>query len=218
MRRLLLALGLALGLCAPAVAQVPCTAVGGAAGPFPISGIACNQEPLINTFGAVGYGIVPAASATDVACITGAANTVIRVQRVRLAGSAGTAVLLPVALEYRTVADSGGTPATTTALPVPYAIDGGAASTPKATTIAYTANPTVNDGTNRPIAVGNLILTLTGTATGAYSGLLFDWSGLRTMEPPTLRSAAQQVCANFLGVSVSSGLVAVEFEWTEAAQ
>lgn len=217
MKRLLLILGLLLGSIVAAQAQVPCVGVGGVNN-VSNNSIVCGQEPSVLTAGAVGYGIVPAASATDVACITGAANTVVRVQRIRVAGTAGTAVVLPIALEYRTSADSGGTAGTSTAAPVPFAINGGSGSTPKATTISYTANPTVNDATNRPIAVQNLVLTTTSTLTGVQNDTLFDWSGQRYMQAPTLNSTAQQVCVNFLGISVSSGLVAVEFEWTEAAQ
>ncbi len=219
MKRLLLFLGLLLSLWAtPGQAQVPCVGIAGV-NTFSIVGTVCPQEPSVTSFAAAGNGIVPAASATDVACLTGVANNVVRLQRIRLTGSAGTAVVVPVTLQYRTAADTGGTPAVTTALPVPYKVDGGTAGgATNASTIAYTANPTIPDTTARPIAVGNLVLTLTGTATGAYAGLVFDWSGSRYEEAPTLRTAAQQVCVNFSAVSVSSGLVGVSFEWTEAAQ
>lgn len=217
MKRLFLALGLLLGFCAPGLAQVPCIGIAGV-NSVPQPGPSCPQEPAVATFGAAGYGIVPAASATDVACITGAANVVVRVQRIVLSGTAGTAVVLPADIQYHTTADTGGTAATTTALPVPYAVDGGSATAAKATTTAYTANPTINDATTRQIAVKNLALTTTSTLTGVNPETVFDWSNHRYAEAPTLRTAAQQVCVNLTGISVSSGLMNVSFLWTEAVQ
>ena len=47
MKKLLLSLGLLLGLASPALAQVPCIGVGGV-NSVPQVGISCAQEPTVN--------------------------------------------------------------------------------------------------------------------------------------------------------------------------
>lgn len=211
MKRFLLGIGLWLGLCVGAFAQVPCVGVGGVIS-IPNPSLNCSQEPTVATFAAVGYDIQTASAATDFGCLTGATGVVIRVQRVRVFGHSSAAVS-SMTLMYRTVADSGGTPATGTGLGAPFAVDGGSGTSAKATTIFYTANPTINDATNRPIAGG--ILTSTTTSP---QGLLFDYSGQRYTEAPTLRGPAQQLCVNLDGGSWSSAFIGAEFDWTEAVQ
>lgn len=213
MRKLLLSLGLLLGLCGAASAQ--CVAVGGV-NSVPQVGVNCLSEPTVDTYGATGIGIVPASSATDIACITGSATKVVRVQAIRVSGSAGTLVNVPVVITKHATANTGGTAALTTALPVPYTFDTTDAAV-SATTTAYTANPTIADVAPGLIDAGVLVLSATGTLAG-NTGTLFDWSGRNFHEAPTLRGVAQQVCVNLNGTSPSSGLVNVSFRWTEAAQ
>src|ERR1700676_5128655 len=107
MRKALLSLGFLLGLSAPAWAQVPCIGVGGV-NSVPQVGISCAQEPTVTTYAATGVGIVPAASATDIACIAGAAGKVIRLQQIRISGS-GTAISVPVLIRKNASLDTGGT-------------------------------------------------------------------------------------------------------------
>lgn len=217
MKKLLLSFGLLLGLTIPALAQNPCVSVGGV-NSVPQPGIICPSEPYVATFAATGYGIVPAASATDIACITGSATKVIRVQAVRVSGTAGTLVSLPVLLNKHTVANTGGTPAVTTALPVPVSLDTTAATTASATatTTAYTANPTV-DATAAIVDVQVASFNTTSALVN-NSQAFFDFKSRNYMTAPTLRGIAQQLCVNLGGISVSSGLLAVSFEWTESTQ
>lgn len=212
MKKLLLSLALLLGSTALASAQ--CVAAGNP-NVSPLPGMNCPSEPSVDTYVAAGFGIAPAASATDIACITGSATKVVRLQAIRVSGTAGTLITVPVVITKHTVANTGGTAAATTALPVPTRIDSGDAA-PTATTTAYTANPTI-DSSVTTIDVAHLTLTTTGT-TVAMGNLLFDWSSRPYSEPPTLRGVAQQVCVNINGTSPSSGLMAVSFRWTEAAQ
>lgn len=212
MKKLLLSLGLLLGLCGAASAQ--CIAVGGV-NSVPQVGVTCASESSVNTYAATAIGLVPAASATDVACITGSATSVVRVLAVRVSGTAGTLVSLPVVLVKRATADTGGTPATSTALPVPYRMDSTDAA-PTAITIAYTANPTINDSS--PGLLDANIVTLNVTTAAGGTGIQFSYLTHIYNEPPMLRSAAQQVCVNLNAVSVSSGLLAISFIWTEQAQ
>lgn len=213
MKKLLLALGLLFGLSSAASAQ--CVAVGGV-NSVPQTGVACLSESTVDTYAATGIGIVPASTATDIACITGSATKVIRIQRIRVSGTAGTLVTVPVVITKHASANTGGTAAVTTALPVPYKFDTTDASA-SATTTAYTANPTITDAAPGLLTAANLTLTTTGT-TVAQPGALFDFGDLMYAEKPTLRGVAQQVCVNINGTSPSSGLMNVSFLWTEAAQ
>lgn len=211
MRKLLLTLAF---LAIPTFAQAQCLGVGGTT-VTPQIGLSCIQEPTVDTYMAMGYGIVPAASATDVACITGSATKVTRVQSVKVSGTAGTLVTLPILLTKHTIANTGGTAAGTTALPVPAALDSQSPAA-TATTTAYTANPTVDASALRLDAQTASFNTTAALVAGIPA--FFDFSSRNFGMAPVLRGVAQQVCVNLGGISVSSGLLAVSFRWTEAAQ
>ena len=211
MKRLLLALGLLLGLAAPAAAQVPC----GAVNSVPQVGVTCLQEPFTASYAATAVGFVPAASATDVSCINGAAGKVIRIQMIRVSGSAGTLVNVPVPIRKNASLDTPGNFATGTAAPTPYALDSNFAIA-VASTSAFTSNPTINDTAPGITDSGILPLSLTGTTGITAPYLLFDYTERNFMAAPILRSAAQLVCVNFTTTSVSSGVVNITWRWTEA--
>jgi hypothetical protein len=211
MKKLLLSLALVLW---PLVASAQCVSVGGATGPAPQPGITCASEPTVDTYAASGIGIVPAASATDVACLSGSATKIIRLQFVRVSGT-GTAITIPVKLNKNASLDTGGTAATGTALPTPAPVDSTDA-TVTATATAYTANPTVTDSTPVVLDIGFLGLAAT-TATSSLPFLLFDYQNRRYSEAPTLRTAAQQFCLNLNATSPTASL-SVSWRWTEQAQ
>lgn len=213
MRRILIALAALLAFAS--VAQAQC--VGFGVNNVPQVGVSCQQEYSAPTYHAVGIGIAIAATPTDVACITGSATRTIRLKKARLSGTANTAINITTLLTKHTVANTGGTPATSTALPTASPNDSlFAAAT--ATLQAYTANPTV-DASAIIVNAGTLFLPVTSTASNS-TGLIFDWStGGIALAPPTLRGIAQQYCVNFNGVTApSSGLLNVEWVWTEATQ
>lgn len=220
MKRLaLLGLALAGGLVSPAFAQVN-TNNGGCVGAnginsVPRSGVSCPSDSIAPTFGATSIGLVPAASATDIACITGTATTIVRIQQIRISGSAGTLVSLPVVITKHASANTGGTAALTTALPVPYKFDNNNPA-PLATTTAYTANPTIVDAAPGIIDAGTVSLNVTTAVGGAP--LAFSWTTRAYNEAPVLRGVAQQLCVNLNAVSVTSGLLSVSFMWTEQNQ
>lgn len=216
MRKLLLTLGLLFGLSAPALAQIPCIGVGGVNN-VPQVGLACVEEPTVNTFAATSVGLATASTATDVSCLSGAANKVIRIQQIRLNGSAGTAIVVPVVITKHVSLDTGGTPATGNALPVAYTLDS-SNGTPAAVPTAYTANPTIADGSPGFVDSGQLPLTTTSSLSGVSPGLSFDYQFHQYMEVATLRTAAQQVCVNFQSTTVSSGVINITWRWTEASQ
>ncbi len=212
MKRLLL-LGALVGVLAtPAAAQVNAV---------PQVGLTTGYLAKV-TYSSSFFGLVPAASATDVVCITGSATKVVRVASVKLGGTAGTLVTLPVVALRRATADTAGTAATTTANPGVTtqiaARDTGQATNASATAvlISYTANPTINDAAPVYVDAANLTLGVTSAATTPLI-TYFDWSKdiENNIQPPTLRGVAQQLCINFETISVSSGLVAGSITWTE---
>lgn len=213
MRRLLLATTLLLAATLGVNAQ--CVAVGGV-NSVPQTGVVCLSEPSVTSYAATGIGIVPASSATDIACITGSATRVVRLQRVVVSGTAGTLITLPVILTKHSAANTGGTAATSTALPVPYALDSQNAAA-SATTTAYTANPTITDSTPGIISAATLSLNTTAALVG-QGGVIFDWIDRTFVQAPILRGVAQQLCVNLAATSPSSGVVNVSFMWTEAPQ
>lgn len=213
MKKLLLVLALALLALVPsgALAQLSNCGI-----TIPQVGLACIQESNNPTYAATGIGIAPAASATDIACLTGSATKVIRVKRIRVSGSAGTLVNVPLLITKHASANTGGTAATGTALPVPYTLDT-ANPAVTATATAYTANPTITDAAAGIVSSGMLVLTATGTLAG-NTGVIIDWTNDALNQGPILRGIAQQVCVNLNATSPSSGLVNVTFLWTEMAQ
>lgn len=213
MKRLLLSLGLWLGLTASALAQATgggCVGAGGINN-VPQPGTTCASESNVNTYVAASIALVPASSATDIACITGSATQVVRVLSVRVGGTAGTAVATPVLLTKHASANTGGTAATSTALPVPYKVDSADVAA-TATTTAYTANPTISDSS--PGIVDAALVTFPVT-TGAATSAQFNYFTHIYNEPPTLRGVAQQLCVNLNGVSVSTGSLTISFLWSE---
>lgn len=213
MRRSILSL-LGLLLCIlPAAAQVPCIGVGGVNN-INVPGVACQQEPVVNTYSATAVGLVPASSATDVACIAGAANVAVRVKQIRVSGSAGTLITVPISVVKRASVNTGGTAATGNALPVPYALDS-SNSAAKATTTSWTANPTITDSSPGFVDTALAIFNATTAAGNASTNFTFN---IDQTETPILRGAAQALCVNLNATSVSSGVVNINFRWTEASQ
>jgi hypothetical protein len=197
---------------APAQAQSPC-------------GVNFTPQPGINcanirqaTYSAASIGLVPAASATDVFCISGSSTKQISIRRITISGTAGTLVTLPFTLLRRASLDTGGTPATNAALPVASShLSTNAAAT--ATLVAYTANPTIVDSaplyfksdtlslnTTAALVAAPRILWEAGTAVDAYSQGFDIPSG----------STTQQYCVNLNAVSVTSGVLNISITWVES--
>lgn len=212
MKRLLLSLGLLIGLTLTANAQ--CVGVGGINN-VPQPGIICQQDSIVPTYHAVGVAIAIGTAPTDVSCITGSATKTIRLKKVRLSGTAGTAINISTYLTKHIVANTGGTAATGTALPAAYPMDS-TNPTASATLQAWTVNPTIADAASTIINAATLLLPVTSTAS-SQSAVVFDWgSGGIALQGPVLRGIAQQVCVNLNGVTApSSGLLNVEWVWTE---
>lgn len=162
-------------------------------------------------------GLVPAASATDIVCLAGAASKTIRVREIVLSGSAGTLVTVPVALIRRAAVNTAGTAAGTTANPANAITKRDSRNgTAVAVPIAYTANPTITDSAGTVFAASSLTLPVTSAGTVSVP-LKFAFTDAMSnlVQPPVLRGAAQQMCLNLTGVSVSSGVLNGYIVWTE---
>lgn len=212
LKRLILSLTLLLGGIAASQAQC----VGFGVNNVPTVGVSCQQEYTTPTYHATGVAIAIGTAPTDVACITGSATKVIRLKKVRLSGLASTAININALLTKHTVANTGGTAATGTALPTAIANDS-TFPTATATFQAYTVNPTV-DASAVIVNGATLFLPVTSTTSNS-SGVAFDWATGGVAEaPPTLRGVAQQYCVNLNGATApSSGLLNVQWVWTESA-
>jgi hypothetical protein len=205
MKRLLLIGALIGAFLAPAIAQ-----------PVPQIGVTFGYLPG-QTYSAAFFGLVPPASATDTVCIAGSASKTVAVQQIKLSGSAGTLVTLPVTLVRRASVATGGTAASTTANPAnTIAKRDTTAAAATAVPIAYTAVPTITDAS--PTYLDSASLTLPVTSAGTVTvPLIFDYSvgNSNLLQPVILRGIAQQVCLNLNTVSVSSGVLNGVITWTE---
>jgi hypothetical protein len=202
---LLLAL---LGITTPAAAQVNVV---------PSPGLTTDYLRK-TTYFAPWIGLVTAATATDVICISGAASKTVRVQKWVLSGTGTTANTVPLTILRRVVLDSGGTAATTTANPA-NTIGKALASdpTPAATLISYTANPTIND--TSPTYIASASLGMATAASAASIPLVFDFVADTTnlLREPTIISGntTVQFCANFNSTSVAGSILTGYLVWTE---
>lgn len=212
MKRLLLALGIVLGLTAGASAQ--CINVGGVNN-VPQPGLTCANEPAALTYSATSVALVPvAAGATDFFCIGGSATKTVRLQRIRVAGTATTIVSVPLLVMKHVTTDTpaGAGSATTTMIPIPYAVDSANAAATATTRAWITANPTITDAAPGIIASANLQLNLPAAVS---TNVVFDWDGRLYAQAPTLRGTAQEICLNLNTTAVTAGLLYTSVTWTE---
>jgi hypothetical protein len=214
MKRLLL--GLALLLLAPLLAPAHAQAPANCGVNFnPAIGINCLniRQP---TYSAISRALVPAASATDIFCISGSTTKNIIISRIEISGTAGTLVNAPFTLLRRVSLDTGGTAATGTALPAASPHNTGNA-TSTAVLTAYTANPTIVDSS--PLYFRSTWLALPTTAAGTVqnSVIWFFGSEVEAFDQhlDILKNTSQQVCVNLNAVSVSSGVLDISIQWTE---
>lgn len=180
----------------------------------PTIGVICDvvRNP---TYIATSVSLVPAASATDIFCISGSATKTISIRQITIAGTAGTAITTPFLIYQRSALDTAGTAATGLALPVPAPLS---PIDPAATAVltAYTANPSV---AATPILLDALLVDLpVTTAAGGGVAVVNNYGtqvdflnkGIDIPKNTTL-----QDCVNLNGVSVSSGVLIIGIQWQE---
>lgn len=180
----------------------------------PVVGLVCDiaRNP---TYSATSVGLVPAAAATDIFCISAGSGKTISIRRVTVGGTAGTAIVTPFLIYQRSALDTGGTAATGIALPV--AVPNNPTDpASNAVLTAYTANPSV---AATPVLLDALAVNLAVTTasnspasvTNYYGTTVDEFSkGLDLYKGTTLQN-----CINLNGVSVSSGVLVIHIEWTE---
>lgn len=181
----------------------------------PQTGVIFSMNTQKATYSAVALALPPAASATDIACIGGATGKLIKINKIQISGTAGTLVSAPFTLVRRAAANTAGTPATTTAnwANTISKLDT-SSPTASAVPIAWSANPTITD--TSPTYVRSAIVTLPVTSAGVtITPAVWNFAEGFLSQPLTLRTAAEQMCINLNGVSVSSGLVHLVAQWTE---
>lgn len=171
------------------------------------------------TYSAISRGLVPASSATDIFCIAGSTSRAISIKRIRITGTAGTLVTAPFTLLRRATLDTGGTAATTTALPVA-APNMSTDPASVATLVAYTANPTLNDSSPTYFRSQWLSLNVTSALVGPIpiewdAGEAVSWFSKGLDIPKSTAGSTQQYCINLNAVSVSSGLLDIYITWVE---
>lgn len=203
MKRFLLALAL-VGALVPASAQVNVV---------PQPGVLSNiiRSP---TYAAVSVGLVPASSATDIMCIAASVSRTISLREITISGTAGTAITTPVLLYRRITVDTGGTAATSLALPVAVPLNSGDPASVAVLT-AYTANPTITDSSPSLLAGPAISFAVTTSSNSPYiinAGTQVDFL---TKGFDLIKGSTQQLCLNLNGVSVSSGVLAIGFKWSE---
>lgn len=198
-------------------AQAQCIGVGGVNN-VPQPGIVCAQDSVVNTYSVTSIGIVPAATPTDIFCLTGSATRTVRVKQIRVTGTAGTAINITTYLMKHSVANTGGTAASTEATGLPTFVQMDSTSAAQtATAAAYTANPTI-DSTRQFFSAMTHFLPVTSTAVSAVPAY-WNFDAPSSFSPLVLRGVAQQLCVNYNGVTApASGVVTVSMIFTEQTQ
>lgn len=153
-------------------------------------------------------GLVTAASATDIVCLTGSATKTVRITHVEVSGttSAGSGSSVNATLVKRSAADSGGV---SSALTIGPHDSTNAAAT--ATAVSYTANPSLG------AAVANIRAFRIDLSSSGVAGTpaIWDFGNRSGASDVALRGTAQQVCINFGTVTITGPVIDGSFEFTE---
>jgi len=162
-------------------------------------------------YSAASLAVATATAATDVWCIRGGVGKIIRLQGIRISGTASANVIVPISLIKRAMSTGG----TSTAVPaVPHdSLDPASV----ASILAYTANPT---GIGTPVGLlrgEDIIFAGSSAPNLAISSVLYQFS-VYDGKLPTLRGVDECICVNLNGATVSSGAITVDAQWTEKDQ
>lgn len=162
------------------------------------------------TYVASGAGATAYATPTDVLCITGAANKVVKVYAFQLQMAATAATVVNWSFIKRSTANTGGTSTNPAGVP----IDSTNAAATAAVTL-YTAVPTPGTSVG---TVGYVSATAPALASTAGVPISLDTprSTAEFSQPVVLRGVTQMVCANFGGTAwPSGGIYSWSIRWTE---
>ncbi len=155
---------------------------------------------------------VPAATATDVACLVGSASAVLRLNRIQVTADATGSSVLDVYVIKRSTANTGGT----ATQPAFLSLDSTNAVA-KGVVNLYSANPSAL-GTGITIA-GDHYEIPSSTGPGYSASAWVEDFGTRNNQPIVIRGANESVCFNLNGATLPAGLnVFMRIEWVEEAQ
>lgn len=155
----------------------------------------------------------PAATATDIVTISGAAGKVIKIYRIHITATATTGSIFDLNLIRRSTLNTGGT--STTVTPVVFDTLNAASS---AVIQRYTANPTTLGTSLGVISQSMLYCSPTTNAAnnfvqpGGTVELLFGQDG---MQPLTLRNVNELIAINLDGQTITGANIEVDIQWTE---
>lgn len=209
-RPLALALSLLVGCALPALAQiqVELTGVdhtGKASTTNPVPTYDCDSPKA--TYSATITYFTPYATPTDIVGIVGSATKTVKLRKVFLSSTQTAAGVNNWFVIKRALADTGGSPATATRVPLDSA---NAAAT--AVVQKYTAAPTINS-TVGTVRIASLLSPAPASVMSGDNLLVDD---LPDAEPFTLRGVAEELDLNFGGAAVPGGLsMSITVVWTE---
>jgi hypothetical protein len=153
--------------------------------------------------------VTPAATATDVLCVTGSASKTVKVSQVQITADATGAAVLDFYIYKRTAANTGGT-ATHPSVVMMDSSDAAAS----ATVNLYSANPSAL-GTGVLLAGDHYEIPAT-TGTAYYSVPWIEYFGRANDKQVVLHGAGEQVCFSLNGQTLPSGTsVYTRIVWTE---
>lgn len=155
------------------------------------------------TYDAAVAGLVPAAAATDIACLSAGAKRATAVH-ITLSGTATAATVADVVLIKRSTLNTGGTSAVATSVPRDSRSPAGTA-----TLTTWTVNPAAL-GTAVGSADAQKVTLVTTAAVGPY---LSD-NGTITTQAYTIQGT-EALCLNWNGQTIGGNNVDVHFVWTE---
>jgi hypothetical protein len=199
------------GMAMLAVRQDSLTVFNGASGEYAQPSVDKYGAALVKSFEkqAKTYSatvqVTPAASATDVATLTGSTGTAVMLTKIIISGQQTNGGKIDLSVVKRSTSDSGGTSAAGTAVPH-ISTDTAAA----AAVAGYSANPTA-----------------LGTLTGVLRRFAYFLGGSASQDTPLvidfgdkgkgiqLVTSAQQVAVNLNGTTVTGGTLDITFEWIE---
>lgn len=147
-----------------------------------------------------------ASSATDIFTISGSDTKTVRVSRITVYGTRTTAGLVTLQLLKRGTANTGGTSSNANRVRRDAADDGGTAVVK-----SYTANPTLGS------LIGQVdgAIALIPAVGGAVGVDVVRFECVESDKQPTLYTAAQSLCVNLGGVTVTGNSFVCIAEWTE---
>lgn len=172
--------------------------------------LAYSRDTGLRTYVTSGHileaNIAPAT--TDLIVLRGSASRIVRVKSIEMHSRATAFQNIEVHVQKHTVANTGGTLATTPSI-TPLDSDDGAAT---ATPIVYTGNPTIAGSATEVACSVVTFQPIASAAPGLYKLNFID-----TMEHGlVLRGVAQELAINFQGVKPGAGArIGFRIAWTE---